>query len=106
MTLRETKIQPAIKTLNNLQNVHSLQDVAKALGISRSTLHDHISGAQSHEIISTEAQFLTPRQEVILESPIIFLAQMKCFPSSQKVRGMAAKVLRQLHPTVPIPGDT
>ncbi|RPA95473.1 hypothetical protein L873DRAFT_1845940 [Choiromyces venosus 120613-1] len=63
MTWRETKIQQAIETLNDPQNVHSLQDVVKTLGISPSTLHDHISGAQNREIISTKAQFLTPRQE-------------------------------------------
>ena len=79
--------------------MHSLTSVAKSIGVPRSTLRGRLKGVKTRKVINQEGQKLTPQQEAILESHIIFLCQLQCIPTSQKVMNLATKILRQSVPS-------
>lgn len=85
--------EKAVKAYNDATNTYTLVEIAEQFGVQTSTLQRRVHGGRTMSEYHQSCQLLTPAQEQILETYVIYLQENLKSPTRNTVRQLAGYML-------------
>lgn len=92
---RKNNLKRVLELCADKSNTEAPTRVATNYEVSPTTVRRRLAGGRSREEAAVASRLITPEQEQILESHIIFLSQMNCPPTGFAVRSLAGQMSGQ-----------